>query len=84
MESRTLNLRIWSHSTLGSRAAEWLARDGVLLAVWSVKEAADLLWAMTSLHMFEHLVIERRWSIQRYERHLRSILFSVLVEPPVQ
>lgn len=63
------------------RVAEWLARDGVLLDEWSVGEAADALWALTSVHMFEALVIERGWSVQRYKRHLRSIIHRALIDP---
>ena len=66
------------------KVAQWLARDGVLLESWSVKEATDLLWALTSLHMFEYLVIESHWSTQRYKRHLRSVLYRVLVKPEVR
>jgi AcrR family transcriptional regulator len=66
------------------KVAEWLARDGVLLESWSVKEAAELLWALTSLHMFEYLVIESHWSTQRYKRHLRSVLYRVLVNPQMR
>lgn len=64
------------------KVAEWLARDGVLLESWSVKEASELLWALTSIHMFEYLVIESHWSTQRYKRHLRSVLYRVLVKSP--
>lgn len=63
------------------KVAELLSRDGALLDKWSVKEAADLLWALTSLHMFEYLVIESHWPIQRYKRHLRSMLHTLLVKP---
>jgi hypothetical protein len=58
--------------------AEWLARDGMLQPTWSVKDAADLLWALTSVHMFEYLVIERHWSIQRYKRRLRTVAYRAL------
>jgi hypothetical protein len=63
------------------KVAELLARDGRLLETWAVKEAADLLWALTSLHMFEYLVIESHWSTQRYGRHLGSILHRLLSRP---
>lgn len=63
------------------KVAQWLGRDGVLLERWSVTEAADLLLALTSFHMFEYLVVECRWSRLRYHRHLRTILQSVLLKP---
>jgi hypothetical protein len=75
MEARRLNYK---------KVAEWLARDGVLLDSWSVKEASELLWALTSLHMFEYLVIESHWSTERYKRHLRSVLYRVLVKPEMR
>jgi AcrR family transcriptional regulator len=61
-----------------TKVAEWLARDGMLQPTWSVKDAADLLWALTSVHMFEYLVIERHWSIQRYKRRLRTVAYRAL------
>jgi hypothetical protein len=52
-----------------------------LIDGWSADEAADALWALTSVHMFEALVIERGWSVQRYKRHLRLIVFRALIDP---
>jgi hypothetical protein len=66
-----------------NRVAESLARDGALLDGWSVNGAGDALWALTSVHMFEALVIERGWSVQRYKHHLRLIIYRALIDPAV-
>ena len=76
----------WTNRMAARRAnyrkvTEWLARDGVLVEGWSVTEAADLLWALTSFHMFENLVVERRWPKRRYQRQLRTVIGRVLLKP---
>jgi AcrR family transcriptional regulator len=40
--------------------------------------AADLLWTMTSLRMWEDLVLERGWSPARYQRHVTNVLIGAL------
>jgi AcrR family transcriptional regulator len=62
-----------------------LAREGRLAAGWSPEEAADLLWALTGLRLWEDLVLGRGWSSTRYRRHLRHLLTQELVaeEPDV-
>jgi AcrR family transcriptional regulator len=62
------------------RVAELLARDRKLLPPYTIQDAADLLWALTSLHMFEYLVIERRWPMRKYKRHLRSLVYRALIK----
>ena len=40
--------------------------------------AADLLWTMTSLRMWEDLVLEREWSPEQYQRYVTSVLIGAL------
>jgi AcrR family transcriptional regulator len=40
--------------------------------------AADLLWELTSLRVWEGLVLERRWPPERYQKHVAEILLEAL------
>jgi hypothetical protein len=40
--------------------------------------AADLLWTMTSLRMWEDLVLEREWSPEQYQRYVTKVLIGAL------
>jgi len=40
--------------------------------------AADLLWTMTSLRMWEDLVVERKWSPKQYQEHVTNVLIGAL------
>lgn len=40
--------------------------------------ATDLLWTLTSLRMWEDLVIERHWSAARYQEHINRLLLETL------
>jgi hypothetical protein len=40
--------------------------------------AADLLWPMTSLRMWEDLVVEREWSPEQYQGYVTNVLIRVL------
>ena len=40
--------------------------------------AADLLWTLTSLRMWEDLVVERGWSAERYQAHVYRLLLLAL------
>jgi len=40
--------------------------------------AADLLWTMTSLRMWEDLVVERKWSPAQYQEHVTNVLIGAL------
>jgi AcrR family transcriptional regulator len=62
-----------------SRLVQRLAAEGALAAGWSLEAATDLLWALTSIRVWEDLVIGRGWSKRRYVRHLRAVLRGALV-----
>src|SRR5262245_32079679 len=40
--------------------------------------AADLLWTMTSLRMWEDLVLEREWSPEQYKVYVTNVLIGAL------
>jgi AcrR family transcriptional regulator len=40
--------------------------------------AAELLWAITSLHVWEDLVLQRGWSPEQYQSHITRLLLASL------
>lgn len=59
-----------------------LADEGLLARMWMPAEAADFLWAMSGLRMWEDLVVGSRWSAARFREHLRDVLRCTLLEAP--
>lgn len=57
-----------------SLVAEGHLRDGV-----TANEARDVLWTYNSAELFRLLVIERRWSAQRYGRWIAGALTAALL-----
>jgi AcrR family transcriptional regulator len=57
-----------------------LKQDGELLPAMDVDTAADLLWTLTSLRMWEDLVVLRGWSAKRYEEHVNALLLGTLTK----
>lgn len=57
---------------------EALARDGILDARHSVKDATDLLWAILSVSTWELLVKERGWTSAAYVERMNAVAESVL------
>jgi AcrR family transcriptional regulator len=55
-----------------------LAREGTLRPGLDRDVAADLLWTLTSLRMWEDLVLQRKWSAREYERRLGEVLLTTL------
>ena len=55
-----------------------LAREGNLRPGLGQREAADLLWSITSLRSWEDLVLERGWTAGQYRRHLTGLLLKAL------
>lgn len=60
----------------------WLERDGVLAAEWDVDSAVDVLFSLISIQLYQVLVIDRDWSTDRYESHLRTMAERSLIEDP--
>lgn len=61
------------------RLVRWLRRDGALDSAWDVDQAADALWALTSIQVWEQLVVDQGWPKERYEAYLRLTLRRTFV-----
>jgi AcrR family transcriptional regulator len=59
--------------------ARGLARNTALRAGLPEREAADLIHALMSPEVYRLLVIDRRWTLQRYQQWLASTLAQQLV-----
>jgi AcrR family transcriptional regulator len=55
-----------------------LKADGTLRPGLDPSIAADLLWTMTSLRMWEDLVLDREWSAGQYQRHVTNVVIGAL------
>lgn len=55
-----------------------LQREGDLREQLDPAAAADLLWVLTSLRVWEDLVLERGWSAKQYVEHITGVLFRAL------
>jgi hypothetical protein len=60
-----------------------LQEEGALREHLGPADAADLLWVLTSLRVWEDLVLERRWSREKYVKHITKVLFRVLCKDAV-
>ena len=54
--------------------------DGDLLPGIPFECAADLLWTLTSLRMWEDLVLQRKWPVKRYEEYVFGLLLRALTK----
>ena len=59
-----------------------LAKEGSLRPDLSVTVATDLLWAITSLRMWEDLVLQRKWKPAEYEERITDLLLRTLTTQP--
>jgi hypothetical protein len=67
------------HRWQGCRAmVTRLAAEGVLRAGLDPDVATDLLWTLTSLRMWEDLVLDRRWSADEYRERVGALVLSAL------
>jgi AcrR family transcriptional regulator len=64
------------------RLAAWLAREHRLAPPWTVDSATDMLWALIANDLVERLLIERRWSRERFATHVGLLLRSTFVIGP--
>jgi len=51
-----------------------------LRAGWTVRQIADVLWEASAPSSYEHLVVERGWSVKTFERWLLHLSHSFLKE----
>ena len=54
-----------------TRIVKRLREEGSLAPGWTVADAADMLWELTSIRTWEDLVRDRDWSKQRYTKLIR-------------
>jgi AcrR family transcriptional regulator len=57
-----------------------LKRDGDLVPGLDPDTAADLLWTVTSLRMWEDMVLQRGWSATKYEENVYRLLLRALTK----
>jgi AcrR family transcriptional regulator len=57
-----------------------LQQEGSLKQGLDAQTATDLLWSITSLRMWEDLVLDRGWSPQQYEKRITALLQSALLK----
>ncbi|HEU4648483.1 MAG TPA: TetR/AcrR family transcriptional regulator [Gemmatimonadales bacterium] len=55
-----------------------LREEGALRAGVELGAAADLAWTLTSLHVWEDLVVVRGWSEERYRRYITTLVVGTL------
>lgn len=57
-----------------------ISKDGDLRAGLDPDAAADLLWTITSLRMWEDLVLQRGWAPEKYEALVMDLLLRALTD----
>lgn len=58
-----------------------LAAEGELAPGWEIRDAARLMWAVTSQRVWEDLVLNQGWPTDRYTSHLTRLLERALLVP---
>ena len=67
------------HRLVGcGQIVEWMQREKSLKPGVSLEEARDILWSITSLRVWEDLVLERRWTAKQYEERITRLLRTAL------
>ena len=56
-----------------------LAREGQLAPEWLPAEAADMLWALISVQLWEGLTRDRGWTSEAYARHVSRVARRALL-----
>jgi AcrR family transcriptional regulator len=59
---------------------EKIDREGLLRSDLSIEQATDLLWTITSLRMWEKLVLQCKWSPESYQIQVLSLLRCALLK----
>jgi AcrR family transcriptional regulator len=78
---RSKQNEIW-HNT--RRMIEWLATKEGHPSGWSIDEATDWLWMLTSFEMYDKLVTERGWSAEQYIGRIMDTLEQILGMPKTE
>lgn len=61
------------------KVVDRLDREGRLRPGWKARDAAELVWSMTSLRAWQELTVDRRWSTRRWVDHTTAVLEAALV-----
>ncbi|KAB2898491.1 MAG: TetR/AcrR family transcriptional regulator [Kofleriaceae bacterium] len=56
-----------------------IEEQGKLSPDWTARQVADVLWEASAPSSYEHLVVERGWSVKTFERWLLHLARSFLV-----
>jgi AcrR family transcriptional regulator len=64
--------------------AQHLARRGALKPDLTPLEAADILWLLNDPSVYHRLVIEQKWTPDRYQDWLADVLISLLIPASYQ
>jgi len=64
---------------MARRVTDLMAERGRLAAAWTSDSAADWLWSTVHPLTWVHLVVERGWSQQQYERRIVLVTRSTLM-----
>lgn len=62
------------------RAIEALECEGKLALGWTREKAIDFCWTMLSVHNWEQLIIDCRWTTDEYVSRMQSLLKETLVK----
>jgi AcrR family transcriptional regulator len=64
------------------KLGRWMKKEGALPSTMQVATFADIFWGLTSTGTYINLVVERGWSVDRYEQWARNtILLQVDLAP---
>jgi AcrR family transcriptional regulator len=59
---------------------DYLVRDNLLAPEWDPQQAVDAVWAMTSIPVWENLVLECGWSTSEYVSRMKTALKRMLIK----
>jgi AcrR family transcriptional regulator len=59
-----------------------LVESGQLSEAVDLAEVRDVLWTYTAVELYELLVLQRGWTVERYADWLGQTLIAVLIQPP--
>jgi AcrR family transcriptional regulator len=74
-DDRMKDLREGCHKVINC-----LVRDQILAPEWSPEEAADALWAMSSIAVWENLTVECGWTTDEYVNFMKVALRRTFVK----
>lgn len=61
---------------------ERLQKEGLLADGWTVDEVTEFVNTLLSLQIYEHLVVEQGWPVERLANRLRTVLRHTIVKEP--